>query len=321
MAAPGAPASPLAQVALAAPLPSPAASGGTPTLLHLTLQPALPGRNAATMWVTDAAGALPADLPAIQLRFSPLDHAAPAATLAPPLDPNDGAGAGAIDLPGAGWWAVEATVTPRDGPAARTTLYLILPDPNVTGGGPLPPDDPRAKAVFERGLAGMTSLKNVRFAQTLGDGGGSVYTSESAVTTNPPAFEERSANATVIVADGQQWIKAGDAPWSVSPAASVPLPSTWGDAYTPVAGFRLGPIETVAGEPCQVVTFYHLNQVGRQWAPTWYAWWVGTDSGRVHREAMVSTRHYMIYNYSAFDAPATIEPPAGANGPGATPGP
>ncbi|HEU0115770.1 MAG TPA: copper resistance protein CopC, partial [Thermomicrobiales bacterium] len=121
MAAPGAPASSLAQVELAAPLSGAVAGlGSTPGLVHLTLQPALPGRNATTVRLTDAAGGLPANLPAVQVRFTPLDHVAPPATLAASLDPVNGAVAGAVDLAGAGWWAVDVTVTAKgDAPVAR----------------------------------------------------------------------------------------------------------------------------------------------------------------------------------------------------------
>ena len=47
------------------------------------------------------------------------------------------------------------------------------------------------------------------------------------------------------------------------------------------------------------------------------------SSGEVRREAMISTRHYMVYEYSDFDAPLAITPPGDAltpAGSAATPG-
>ena len=76
--------------------------------------------------------------------------------------------------------------------------------------------------------------------------------------------------------------------------------------------FRLGPVETVDGEPCQVVTFSQPSPSGQAWAAAWYAWWVGTETGFVRRETMVAPRHYMRYDYHDFNAPVTIAPPAAA---------
>ena len=41
----------------------------------------------------------------------------------------------------------------------------------------------------------------------------------------------------------------------------------------------------------------------------WYARWVGTESGRVRQEMMVSQSHYMLSRFSEFDAPVKIAPP------------
>lgn len=44
-------------------------------------------------------------------------------------------------------------------------------------------------------------------------------------------------------------------------------------------------------------------------APAWFAWWIGLASGELRHEAMVSTRHYMVYSYSDFDVAPGITPP------------
>ncbi len=44
-------------------------------------------------------------------------------------------------------------------------------------------------------------------------------------------------------------------------------------------------------------------------AAAWYAFWIGEETGRLHRTAMVSRSHYMVDDYSDFDAPLLIEPP------------
>lgn len=73
---------------------------------------------------------------------------------------------------------------------------------------------------------------------------------------------------------------------------------------------RLGRVEVVDGEPCQIVTFV-LPATGLQ-EPSWFAWWVGTESGHVRQMAMVARAHYMVRSYRDFDAPIAIVPPADA---------
>ena len=54
-------------------------------------------------------------------------------------------------------------------------------------------------------------------------------------------------------------------------------------------------------------------------APAWSVRWIGLASGELRREAMVSTRHYMIYGYSDFDVPPGIAPPVDVTPPGFPP--
>jgi hypothetical protein len=84
-------------------------------------------------------------------------------------------------------------------------------------------------------------------------------------------------------------------------------PSAWGEEYAEATGFRLGRIEEIDGEACQIVTFATPRTQGRELA--WYSWWVGTETGLVRRMAMVSRNHYMTNDYADIDAPLTVEPP------------
>ena len=67
------------------------------------------------------------------------------------------------------------------------------------------------------------------------------------------------------------------------------------------------PGSEIAGETAQIVTFFVPDQEGLSAA--WYACWVGTESGQVHRVAMISRAHYMVTDYRDFDGPIAIEPP------------
>jgi len=68
-----------------------------------------------------------------------------------------------------------------------------------------------------------------------------------------------------------------------------------------------------------VLLFRHgVWGTGRQ-VVAWYLWWVGTESGQIRREAMVSRLHYMLHQFSDFDAPMTFSPPTTGATPAATP--
>jgi hypothetical protein len=232
---------------------------------------------------------------------------------------------GTVALPSAGWWQADLTVTPPGGIAARARYWLVLPDPNVTGMGLDPASDPRAQALFTRGLESLTSLRSVRYTQRLGDGGGSLYRSQTAVSAAEPerlaAYADRIVDAAddvvaqqVIVGD-RRWILV-DEEWVEAEPIPFLTPAAWGEAYADAAGFQFGPREEVDGELSQVVTFW---QPPRSRAPAWFAWWIGLASGEVRREAMVSVRHYMVYGYSDFDAPPNITPPVNVSAPAVTP--
>ena len=110
-----------------------------------------------------------------------------------------------------------------------------------------------------------------------------------------------------IIGD-RRWILVGP-DWVEAEPISFLTPSAWSEAYADSTGFQFGPREEVNGELSQVVTFWQPSRISPSRAPTWFAWWIGLASGEVRREAMVSTRHYMVYEYSAFDTPLDITPP------------
>jgi hypothetical protein len=305
--------------------------------IHLLTQPVSPGAQTLVVRLADGEGeALELDpAPEVTVTWTPLTAAesvdesdVETAILRPLSDPSAPLFTGTVTLPGAGWWQGDVTVTPPDGVAARARFWLVLPDPNVTGIGPEPAADPEARALFARGLESLTSLRSVRYTQRLGDGGGSLYRSQTAVSAadaeRPAAYAETVVDAAdnvvaqqVVVGD-RRWILVGE-DWV--PAAPIPFltPAAWGEAYVDATGFQLGPREQVGGELSQVVTFWQPPHTSPSRAPAWFAWWIGLASGEVRREAMVSTRHYMVYGYSDFDAPLGITPPADVTAPAVTP--
>lgn len=309
----------LARLDLAAAVPLPGDTVGT---VNLALAPGAPGANGIVVALAQADGTVlpPAGAPLLELSFRPLDHPGGAQTVALLPDRFGGWATGAAILEDAGWWQADALFVAKDGQADRIPFWFVLPDPNATGRGPLPAADPAARAVFDRARARLATLRSVRYTQRLSDGSGSLYQSVLAVTDavggRPAAFEEHSRAGSQVVVGDTRWIRrAGDPGWTEQAAPSLSLPSAWAATYADAGGFRLGPVEEIAGEPCRVVTF-SLRR-GPQSAPTWFAWWVGEETGWIRREAMVSTRHYMVYTFSDFNADIRIEPPDAPQGPAA----
>jgi hypothetical protein len=220
-------------------------------------------------------------------------------------------------------------VTPPGGIAARARFWLVLPDPNITGRGPVASTDANAEALFRQGLQALTSLHSVRSTQRLGDGGGTLFRSRTAVSAadgeRPAAYAETVLDASdqpgaqqIIIGD-RRWLQEPGEGWVAAPPVAFTTPAAWGAAYADATGFQLGPKEEVDGEICQVVTFWQPPREDPSRAVAWFAWWIGLASGEVRREAMVSDRHYMVYGYSDFDASLGIAPPVAATAPAATP--
>jgi hypothetical protein len=305
--------------------------------IHLLTQPASPGTQTLVVRLADGHGATlaPDQAPHVEMTWTPFtadagDGATVVQTAALQIVPDSATAlfTGTVALPSAGWWQADVTVTPPGGIAARARFWLVLPDLNVAGTGPEPASDPQAQALFARGLESLTSLRSVRYTQRLGDGGGSLYRSQTAVSAaeseRPAAYADRIVDAAgdvvaqqVIVGD-QRWILVGE-DWVEAEPIPFLTPAAWGEAYTDATGFQFGPREAVDGELSQVVTFWQPPRTSPSRAPAWFAWWIGLASGEVRREAMVSTRHYMVYGYSDFDAPLEIAPPIDVPVPQVTP--
>jgi hypothetical protein len=299
--------------------------------IHMLAQPVVPGAQTLVVRLTDGQGGSLAFDPAPQVEVTWSPFTSDAGDGEPVVETNilsvplhsqpDSSAAlftGAMTLPSAGWWQADVSIIPPDGVAARARFWLVLPDPNGTGRGLDPASDPEAQSLFARGLESLTSLRSVRYTQRFGDGGGALYRSQTAVNAadaeRPPAYTDTILDAAgdvvarqVIVGD-RRWILAGT-DWVTAEPIPFLTPSAWGEAYADATGFQLGPREEVDGELSQVVTFWQPQHTSPSRAPAWFAWWIGLASGQVRREAMVSTRHYMVYSYSDFDVPPNITPP------------
>jgi hypothetical protein len=289
---------------------------GTPWI-NLIINPARPGEaNSLSVSLRPPPGT-PVPLPPAgevitALAARPLSGAAEPLNLTPDV-------AGALEasapLDHAGWWKLSVTV---DGSRETADFYLLLPDPNLNGPGAVQVSEssPEGEALFQRGLDAIHALRTVRFTQWLADGRANVGVSQHAVSAGgdgtPAAFTYRALSGMdAVVIDSTRWILLpGELGWERQEGATVVPPSEWGEEYLGATGFTILGEETIDGEPCQLLAFVvpEVTEPRRQSA-AWYLWWVGTETGHVRREAMVSRVHYMLNQFSDFDAPLEIVPP------------
>lgn len=237
----------------------------------------------------------------------------------------DGALAAITPLDRAGWWQFRVEVAGADRPAE---FHLMLPDPNINGPNAVPgfPSSAEAEAVIQRGLAATAALQSVRYTQWNADGAGNSSVSEHAVAVGgdggEPSLTFRiTGGMEAVIIGSTRWVKLlGDLGWQRQEGGAFIPPSEWGEEYTEATGFTLLGEETIDGEPTQLVAFVAPEQTEpRRRTVAWYLWWVGTETGQVRREAMVSRQHYMLNRFSGFNEPMQILPPEDGGTPAANP--
>ena len=318
------------------------AQGHPVAMAHLRIDPARQGSNAITFWLTDILGkALPNDPPArISLDFLSLNHQT--ANNGTNLEPVDLAAsryaASGLDLSLDGWWQITANID-RDGQDTATVpFYVLLPDPNVHGfsAPPAPEDDPAARAVFEQGVTAMNGMDRFRWTESINTGADTMVVAETAqsreTATAPMTYElqltysgsfttradgsappppVQNSYHSVTIGD-QAWLIQQDGTWlEQSPSNYGPI-SGWGDIYHLADQFQLGPTTEIDGETVQIITLHTPPETGQTEA--WFAWWVGTESGKVYQLAMVARAHYMVWHYSDFNGDWQVPQPPGGTG-------
>ncbi len=227
-------------------------------------------------------------------------------------DPEGWFRSGKLQIGLGGWWRVDALVRQIGKEDVTVPFYLLIPDPNVNGESAVrvPETTDEARAMFEAGLTGLTSLTSVHFTERLSGGTGTTVLSDhithAETAEGPAAMQISTSDSEVIRTGGLQWIRDGDSPWSRTDAGPVVSPSEWGSDYVNATGLKLGNLETIDGRTAQIISFYVPDD---RFAAAWYSWWVDTESGHILRETMVSRGHYMVRDFDSFDAAPPIVPP------------
>ena len=312
-------------------------------LMHLTIDPARPGDNEFSLRLTTPMGEPLSTEPEIRiaLEFRSLDH--DTVTYDQELELIDAAtttyATTGLKLSLDGWWQITATIRRQGFADTTATSFLLLPDPNTQGfdAPPAPETAPEAQAVFDRGLATMTSWTSVRLRERIVTGSDALVISERAITSGangqppaqeviglfaggfglrsdgefPPAPQQNFIHSVTIGDRG--WQVQEDGAWLETPVSRAEPPAEWGDMYAGAKHIRLGATDEINGEEVQIISFHTPDQPTQSEA--WFTWWVGVDSGNVYRVTMVANRHYMITDYTAINDPFVIEGPPADAGP------
>ena len=211
-------------------------------------------------------------------------------------------------------WQARISEQTSDVRLLLTTLYFMVPDPNLHGNDaiPLPETDPEAEQLYATASQAVAGLHRVTYEQDLSDGLGLAVLSHHAVNdgtdgskpgfsyVNPGGFEAIVLGTTV-------WSRYPGEEWDIRETNQMVPPSEWGGEYDGATGFQMGPVAETPAGPCRMVTFVVPEEPRRSIA--WYAWCIDESSGNVFRDAMISRNHYMVTSFENFDADVVIEPP------------
>ncbi len=278
-------------------------------VVHVVIDPVHDGPNSIDAWLTDekdqpVSGVIEAlaqfsmleraiDLPDRRLQPQPSGHYS---------DPN-------APLTVQGWWSLNLVFIQGSGASTNARFYFMVPDPLLAGGLHHRSTDPAAQQDFDQAIAKITTLTSLRTEQQLSDGvGNSVETATEYESPNKFAYQT-SSNSSSIAIGNTQWFQQNGTAWTSNQRPhAFQFPHTLTTYYNGATEFTLGQTEKVDGEECQIITFSVPGTVGQ--GAAWYAWWVGTSTHLLRREAMVADHHYMINHYVDFNSSSiAITPP------------
>ena len=222
------------------------------------------------------------------------------------------------------WWQIAGTIREVGKEDLTTDFYVLLPDPNMYGNDavPIPKSDPAAEALYRKTVDQARQQRSYQDHQSIVTGsGGSVYYDETVVAGPNPNANTYQLSLQSFSASGQpptgsitrrvgtgMWSSTdGGTTWTklFSPAAAL-SPSEVMDEYDGATGFQFGRQQMINGEMSQALIF---TVPASQYATARYVWWIGTQSGQRTEELMITTSHYMIKPFTAYNTNPVITAP------------
>jgi copper transport protein len=267
-------------------------------VVHLTINPALPGWNRITIALRDARGQNVAVDGRILIRLTKLDEDLDRVTIPVTVRKGDAyvLEGGYIGLPG--FWEVEVIIRRRGRPDSVSSFPLRVGQPTP---GPL---DQAGVRLFERARATMGQIRTWRQVDQIADGVGGFVVTRYEIVRPDRLHYRTSSGAEVVLIGIARYVREDPSPWRQD---TEPYPLVLQGPYReymerPGAIWR-GRQLPCEEETCQVL-FWDLPEVSATMIG-----WIGLGSGRVHRLLMVALAHYMTSWPSDFDQPITISPP------------
>ncbi|MGD9713292.1 MAG: hypothetical protein AB7V46_14660 [Thermomicrobiales bacterium] len=298
--------------------------GSTEFRLHLIVDDVQKGENLFTVSFTQGGDALEpfdADLEGVDLTLAPLVDADGGKLLS--LQPNahsEFETETPVDLTD-GWWEATVTLYRADDDPQSTVFYLLVPDPNLHDLEIVSTDENNsAQAFFEAGLRQIESTHSIKYIERLTSGEGMVSISQREVTDGNggvPAARMVNAQFELLTIGDRSFQRTPGRDWFEREFLPILPVSEWPMLYEGATDFALGESVMVNDRATQIIMFH--VPVSETFAPATYAWWVDEETGYVIREAMISTWHYMIYEFGEFNQPLQFEIPIAASTPQASP--
>ena len=281
---------------------------------HVVIDPVHDGPNQIEAWLTDSQERPVAGVTNVVAQFTMLERAIDLPDQQLRTNAFGHFTGSDVPLTVQGWWDLKLIFMLGSGSTANAEFFFMVPDPLLVGGLHHRAIDSTASNIYQQAIAKIETLDSMRTEQTLSDGvGNSVNTENEYEAPNMFAYQT-SSNASSVAIGKTQWYRQGNEPWTKDQRADVfQFPHTVTTYYTGATEFTLGRTQVVDGEECQIITFSVPAGPGQ--GAAWYAWWVGTQTHLLRREAMVADHHYMInhnidFNSSsiAITAPSTSAP-------------
>lgn len=279
--------------------------------VHLQLNPPDSAHDDIEVWLSDKNNQPLSGVNAADVSFSMLERQVDISNLSPTLASDGHWRLENVPLTIKGWWEIDVQLSRSDAQPAQATFYVLLPDPTRIGPDRARTTDPQAREIYKAAIKEITELKSMKQQQSLSDGvGNSVNTTFSYAAPNKLEYTTESGDKSIAIGDKQYYLQGGKwlAEQRVDPYS---FPAGVPGYYSGATAITLGRTQVVDGEECQIITF-DVPAISGSRDEAWYAWWVGTKSHQVRREAMVARYHYMINDNSAFNAPLSITAPKNA---------
>ena len=276
---------------------------------HLELSPAGATRDQFDLWLTGENDQPVSGVSGASLSLTSLSSPVSFASREASAESNGRWRLSGVPLYMRGWWRAEVRFTGTGGARpAEADFYLLLPDPILTGLGGNIPSDPQAEEIYTQAIAKLTELKSVRIDENLSDGiGNGAASTTTYVAPDKESYVTNLGNKSIAISDTQWYLIDGS--WQPQSLTDpINFPASLPAIYSGPQDLQLGQTEMVDGELCQIITF-EVPAIPQSRDVAWYAWWIGTKSHQLRREAMVSSGHYALSHYYDQNQPFTIKPP------------